>query len=199
MALRPRDDERTEAKTEEQRRTWWKQPAGGLPAWAWAGVTLAVVFFVLGFGAWWTYGRGGQVPAVSGFYNGQKVTFIHTEASDDSVAQRLSGMVSSPVLVVPGLAKLPPSALGNVYVFTNGINGAGPVGFQADVFDSAPTDPDYTPLRSLNLVSWRPGTDPRQLTSVAQIQAVAKRGQLEIKQPGVVVNMPFVTWPGGHR
>jgi hypothetical protein len=118
-------DERLEARTDGEpgRGRWWQQPAGRLPLWAWAGVTIAVVFFVLGFGAWWTYGRGGQVPAVSGFYAGQKVTFIHTEASDANVAQRLSGMVSSPVLVVSELAKVPTSVLGNVYVFTNDIKG----------------------------------------------------------------------------
>jgi hypothetical protein len=141
MAANTKERERTEARTEEERRRWWKATAGGLPIWAWAGITAAVVFFALGFGAWWTYGRGGRMPSVHGFYNGQKVTFIHTEASDASVAQRLTGMVSSPVLVVPELANVPVSALGSVYVFTNGVKGPGPMGFQADVFDSAPSGP----------------------------------------------------------
>jgi hypothetical protein len=68
-------------------------------------------------------------------------------------------MVSSPVLVVPELAKVPPSALGRVYVFTNGVKGPDPMGFQADVFDSAPTDPGYSPLRELNLVTSKEGAD----------------------------------------
>ena len=197
MAVRA--DEGVEARRNGERRNWWKQRAGRLPLWAWAGVTIAVVFFVLGFGAWWTYGRGSRVPAVSGFSNGHKVTFIHTEASDANVAQRLSGMASSPVLVVPELAKVPPSVLGNVYVFTNGIKGPGPMGFQADVFDSTPADPHYSPLRSLNLVRWKPGASPGELTSAAEIQAAARRGELEIARPGVVVNMPMVRWPGGSR
>ncbi len=192
-------DERLEAERTEERRTWWKQRAGGLPLWAWAGITVAVVSSVLGFGAWWTYGRGGHLVPVQGFYNGQKVTFVHSEASDAKVAQRLTGMVSSPVLVVPELAKVPDSALGNVYVFTNGVKGPGPIGFQADVFDTSPTDPSYSPLRELNLVTWKEGSDPETLTSVVQIQEAVGNRELQVEASGIVVNMPFVTWPGGHR
>lgn len=144
---------------ERERPRWWSQRAGRLPLWAWAAITIGVVFFVLGFGAWWTYGRGGHVPSVSGFCDDQTVTFVHTEASSPLVAQRLSGMVSSPVLVVPELAKVPPSVLGNVYVFANGVKGPGPLGFQSDVFDSAPTSPGYSPLSELNLVSWKDGAN----------------------------------------
>lgn len=192
-------EERLEPERTEERRTWWKQRAGGLPLWAWAGITVAVVFFALGFGAWWTYGRGGRIPAVQGFYDEQEVTFIHTEVSDAKVANRLTGMISSPVLVVPELAQVPHSALGNVYVFSNGVKGAGPLGFQPDVFDSAPTDPSYSPLRELNLVTWKKGADPETLTSVAQIQEAARNGELQVQTTGIVVNMPFVSWPGGHR
>lgn len=192
-------DERLEAERTEEPSTWWKQRAGGLPLWAWAGITVAVVSSALGFGSWWTYGRGGRIPSVSGFYNRQEVTFVHTEASDAKVAQRLTGMVGSAVLVVPELARVPGSALGNVYVFTNGVKGPGPLGFQPDVFDSAPTDPTYSPLRELNLVTWREGSDPETLTSVAEIQEAVGNGELHVEASGIVVNMPFVTWPGGHR
>ncbi|MBI4260124.1 MAG: hypothetical protein HY658_06120 [Actinobacteria bacterium] len=167
--------------------------------WAWAGVTVAVVSFFLGLGAWWTYGRGGLVPAVEGFHDGREVTFIHTEASDPEVAELLSGMVGSPVLVVPELARVPAFALGDVYVFTNGVEGPGPMGFQADVFDSAPTDPGYSPLRRLNLVAWQEGADPATLHSDAEIQEAARSGRLQVRATGIVVNMPFMTWPGGHR
>lgn len=189
-----------EAKEQEEERTpWWKDRAAGLPLWAWAGVTLAVVVSALGFGSWWTYGRGGRLPTVKGFYDGQEVTFVHTEASDTKVANRLTGMVSSPVLVVPELGNVPDSALGNVYVFANGVKGAGPLGFQADVFDSAPTDPIYSPLRELNLVTWTSGVHARVLASAGEIQAAAREGEIRISRSGIVLNMPFLTWPGGHR
>jgi len=141
-------------------------------------------------------------PPVTGYYNGQEISFIHTEASDPEVADMLTTMMGSPVLVVPQLAQVPDTALAEVYVFTNGIQpetAAGPFGYQPDIFDTAPGDPTYSPLRRVNLVAWRTDATPRLLRSAAELTAARDAGQLTITQPGVVVNMPMLTWPGGHR
>lgn len=191
--------ERFEANEREARPAWWKARAAGLPLWAWAGITVAVVAFALGLGSWWTYGRGGRLPPVEGFYEGEEVTFVHTEASDPEVAETLTGMVGSRVLVVPELADVPDSALGTVYVFTNGVRGGGPMGFQADVFDTAPTDPNYSPLREVHLVTWAGGAHAQVLTAAGDVEAAADRGELRIEETGIVVNMPFLVWPGGGR
>jgi hypothetical protein len=54
----------------------------------------------------------------------------------------------SPVVVVARLADVSEELVGIVYVFANGVEPdetpRGPLGFQPDVFDSAPGDPDYT-------------------------------------------------------
>jgi len=139
------------------------------------------------------------IPLVKGFYDGEEITFIHTEASSPQIASTLTQMMGSRVIVVPELADVAESALGNVYVFTNGVVGSGPMGFQADVFDSAPDDPDYSPLRSVNFVTWHSESAARLLTSAEEIEAAASNGELKIERPGVVVNMPFVTWPSGSR
>ena len=188
--------------------------------WIWIGAAIAVV--VLGFGAFWTYtldrdtgmapgidtgmGMGeasdAAIPPVHGFYEGEDVLFIHTEASDPKVAGLLTDMMGSPVPVVPELADVPDSVLANVYVFTNGVrpeDARGPMGFQADVFDSAPGDDDYSPLRALNLVTWSEDAEPRLLTSAAEIEIAEENGEITIDRPGAVVNMPFLTWPGGQR
>lgn len=86
-----------------------------------------------------------------------------------------------------------------VYVFTNGVKGEGPFGFQVDVFDSVPGEPRYTPLRAITLVTWRNGVRPRLLRSVEEIQAAVRKGEVTVKRPGVVVNMPMIAWPGGQR
>jgi hypothetical protein len=65
-------------------------------------------------------------------------------------------MMGPKVLLVPSLAKIPATLLAHVYVFRNGIHGEGPFGFQPDVFDSAPGDPTYTPLRKVNFAEWQP-------------------------------------------
>jgi hypothetical protein len=142
---------------------------------------------------------GAVVPPVDGFTQGQRIRFIHPEASDPQVAELLTKMMGSPVIVVPALAGVPKEALANVYVFTNGVRGTGPFEFQADVFDSPPGTPGYTPLRALTLVSWKDPRGARLLTSAAEVQQAASRGEIVLEQPGVVINMPLLTWPGGRR
>jgi len=101
--------------------------------------------------------------------------------------------------VVPSLARVPADLLGDVYVFTNGVKGDGPFGFQADVFDSVPGDPRYTPLRSVVLVAWKDGVSPRVLGSMEAIREAIDKGELTVRRPRVVVNMPILIWPGGTR
>ncbi len=138
-------------------------------------------------------------PPVESFYRGQIVLFIHTEASDPQVAGMLTKMMGPKVLVVPNLAKIPRSLLATVYVFTNGVRGKGPFGFQLDVFDSAPGDAAYTPLRTVSLVVWRPAAKPRVLRSAEEVEAAAAARDVSSTRSGIVVNMPMLTWPGGTR
>lgn len=138
-------------------------------------------------------------PLVRGIYDGDEVFFIHTEASDPAVADMLTEMMGPQVVTVPGLAEVPETLLGKVYVFTNGIEGNGPMGFQPDVFDSVPGDETYTPLRMVNLVTWQADAVPRMLDSMEEIETAQAAGEVTIEQPGIVVNMPILVWPGGHR
>ena len=143
--------------------------------------------------------KGPSVPPVKGIAEGQEIFFIHTEASDPKVAKLLTDMMGSPVLVVPSLSQIPESLLANVFVFTNGIEGGGPMGFQPDVFDRPPGDPGYTPLRALNLVTWKEKRTAKKLKTAALVRAAESGKEVTISRPGVVINMPFLTWPGGHR
>lgn len=139
------------------------------------------------------------VPAGRAFAEGQEIYFMHTEVSDESVAKILTSMMNSPVLVVPALAKAPDELLANVYVFKNGLKGMGPLGFQPDVFDNPPGTDGYRPLRRLILVTWKDEKAARELKSLAEVKAAESKGEITTETPGVVINMPFVTWPGGKR
>lgn len=140
-----------------------------------------------------------ELPAGKAYAEGKEIYFVHTEASDAGVAEKLTNMMKSPVILVPSLATVPEEALSNVYVFTNGVEGSGPFGFQADVFDNPPGSDEYTPLRSLHVISWADGAAARELKSVAEVLEAESNGELTIEQPGVVINMPFVVWDGGQR
>lgn len=195
--------------------------------WIVVGVTIAVV--VLGLGAWWVWDLGQgmpmddtmdggmdggmadggmgdmphtdvRLPPVSGLYEGQEVFFVHPEASDPEVAGALTEMMGgSPVLVVPGLAEVPATARDEVYVFANGLEGMGPLGFQPDVFPSVPGDDGYSPLRTVVLVTWHDEDQARELTSADEVEAAADGGEIELEETDTVVNMPMLTWPRGER
>jgi len=143
-----------------------------------------------------------SIPAVSGYSEGQMILFLHTETSDPAIAKILTDMMGSPVLVVPSLADVEKKLLAQVYVFTNGLTpeGArGPLGFQPDIFDSPPGLPGYTPLRRIVLVTWKDGSSARLLKSAAEVEVTLKSGDASAERPGIVVNMPMLTWPNGRR
>jgi len=139
------------------------------------------------------------MPVGRAYAEGQEIYFMHTEASDPDVAQLLTDMMDSPVLLVPSLAETPDSALSNVYVFTNGLEGMGPLGFAPDVFDNPPGADGYSPLRRLNLVTWADPSAARELKSAAEVLDAQAAREVTIEQPGIVINMPFVVWDGGKR
>lgn len=138
-------------------------------------------------------------PLVQGYYEGGEIFFIHTEASDAGVADMLTEMMGPQVVLVPALANVPDEILGNVFVFTNGVQGMGPFGFQPDVFNSVPGTEGYSPLRRVNLVGWEEGVGARLLMSVEEILGAENTGELTIETTDYVVNMPILVWPGGSR
>ncbi|MDX2076751.1 MAG: hypothetical protein SFZ02_09995 [bacterium] len=138
-------------------------------------------------------------PMALGYYEGAEVYFIHPEASDAGVAEILTDMMGTDVIVVPSLAEIPEELLGNVFVFTNGVEGMGPLGYQPDVFDTVPGDELYTPLRAINLVTWQENVESRELMSVSDILTAEENGEVIIERPGVVVNMPILVWGDEQR
>jgi hypothetical protein len=68
------------------------------------------------------------MPVGRAYAEGEEIFFMHTEASDADVTQLLIDMMDSPVLHVPALAQVAEESLANVYVFTNGLEGTGPLG-----------------------------------------------------------------------
>jgi hypothetical protein len=163
----------------------------------WVWVAVIVASLVTGYAV--AYALKPAVPSITGYLEGQEILFQHTEVSDPQVAELLTEMVSSPVLVVPALAQAPPSLLANVFVFKNGVRGGGPFKYQPDVFDNPPGTEGYRPLRTLALVTWKNEQAARVLKSAREVKAAEQAGEVVIERPGVVVNMPLVTWPGGRR
>lgn len=144
-------------------------------------------------------GDSPTVPAGLAYVDGQEIRFIHTEVSDPGVAEVLTKMMDSPVLVVPALAQAPDTLVATVYVFKNGVKGMGPLGFQPDVFDNPPGSEGYSPLRKIVFITWKDESKAREVKSLAEVLELEQAGEISLETSNVVVNMPFVTWPGGQR
>jgi len=142
------------------------------------------------------------MPMIDGYYNGEKVFFVHTEVSDKNMADMMSMMINFPTLHVSDLTNIPQSEMSKVYVFTSGIPGSGPYGggpfmFQIDVFDSVPGQMGYSQFRVPYLVTWNDDSTPRILTSEAEILQAESNGELTIQKTENVVNAPMMVWKSG--
>jgi hypothetical protein len=139
-----------------------------------------------------------DIPLVMGYADGNEVFYITTEASVEVVADHLTELTGFRVVYTPALANTPKTALANIYEFTNGVEGSGPVGFQPNVADSQPGDPEYSPIWSVQHVTWTDESGARELTSEDEILAAAEAGELTIEETGVIVNCPFIQWKGDN-
>lgn len=94
-----------------------------------------------------------------------------------------------------GIARLnlvPERALAKLYLFTNGVKGPNPFGFQANVVDSVPGEPGYSPLWRVYAVTWSNGATAKLLTSESDILALQKAGKVTIKRTPLIKNSPIV-------
>jgi len=142
------------------------------------------------------------VPMIDGYFNGEKVYFMHTEVSDKEMAEMMSMMINFPTLHVSNLKNISPDEMAKVYVFTNGISGSGPYGggpfmYQIDIFDSIPGQMGYSQFRVPHLVTWSDNSTPRVLTSVDKVLEAESSGELTIQKTDLVVNVPMVVWKSG--
>ena len=146
-----------------------------------------------------------KIPVIDAYYNGEKVWFIHTDVTDEAMAERLTKMVNYRTIYAPKNAEVVDiDKLAKLYVFTNGINkegeepwDGGPFNYQIDIFDSVPGDDDYTSVRNPSLVAWNEDATPRVLKSMSELLDAEANGELTIKKTPIVVNVPMVRWPGG--
>jgi len=139
------------------------------------------------------------MPMIDGYYNGEKVFFVHTEVSDKAMAEMMTMMINFPTLHVPDLNNMSLDEMSKIYVFTNGISGSGPYGggpfmYQIDVFDSIPDQMGYSQFRVPHLVTWNENSTPRILISVDEIMKAESNAELTIQKTDNVVNVPMVVW-----
>ena len=139
------------------------------------------------------------IPLVRGLYDGKEVFYITTEASDSGVATGLTNFTNFPVTFAPALAKTPPTASANIYLFKNGVEGQGILGFQPQVVDSIPGDAKYSPLWRVNIVEWKNSTSATILGSEDEVLSAESEGKVTVTPSHIIVNCPIVQWSGNKE
>jgi hypothetical protein len=121
--------------------------------------------------------------------DGKTIYYIVTDATPDMPANMMGvahvpleeQLIGTPV--APGL-----------FQFTNGINGSGPMGFQAGIGESSPGDQNYSPMWFISSIEWNDPSQARVLETVNDIAAVQQAGLITVT-PAMggthVVNCPF--------
>ena len=82
----------------------------------------------------------------------------------------------------------------DLFQFTNGINGSGPMGFQAGIGAANPTDSNYSPMWKISFSEWKDPSKARILETLSDITAMQQAGMITVT-PAMggkhVVNCPF--------
>ena len=125
--------------------------------------------------------------------HGSTIYYIATDASNQDVAKALG------VLFVNKTGPVTLSgASSDLWVFTNGIKGTGPMGYQVSITGSNVGDMQYSPIWRINTVTWKDPSNAKSLTTASEISSLASVGMLSTEIAGFVVNCPFVEVGGAE-
>ncbi|MBS3925952.1 MAG: hypothetical protein KGZ34_04595 [Nitrosarchaeum sp.] len=124
--------------------------------------------------------------------DGRTIYYIVTDATPSGPAEMM-GVISSPT----SASLIANSAAVDLFQFTNGIKGSGPMGFQAGIAAGAPGDANYSPMWRINVISWKDANNSALLENISDITAYQKAGLIDssLARPmdsDHIVNCPFI-------
>ncbi len=139
------------------------------------------------------------IPLHMGTYEGEPVYYIITDTNDETQAELITKKQNWKVELAPPLSEAPEESLGVIYMFEDGIKGKGIHGFQDEVFSNTPSQTDeYSALRLVTNVSWKPDQNPEILDSVDAILNASEARRIELETTEIIFNMPQIVWPDGQ-
>jgi hypothetical protein len=118
-------------------------------------------------------------PVYKGYYDHHIDTYLITDVSSKSQAKAMHINYSAELKTVKGLP---------LQYFVRGRAAKG----QITVFGSEPGESDYNPLWAEVWVTWKKGVTPVLLGQDDQIDALAKKGELTMKNAHIVLNAPIL-------
>jgi hypothetical protein len=121
--------------------------------------------------------------------DGKSIYYIVTDATPEMPATMM-GVANVPL--EEQLATAPVAV--DLFQFMNGINGSGPMGFQAGIGAANPDDANYSPMWRISFIEWKDPSKAKILETVSDITAMGQAGMITIT-PAMngthVVNCPF--------
>ena len=118
-------------------------------------------------------------PVYRGYYDHHIDTYLITDVSSKTQATAMHVNYSAGLKAVKGLPE---------QYFVRGRAASG----QLTVFGSEPGESDYNPLWEEVWVTWKKGVKPVLLGQDDQIDALAKKGKLTMKDAHIVLNAPIL-------
>jgi len=116
--------------------------------------------------------------------DGSTIYYIATDASQKGPADMLGIILANKTQ-----ATISTSSSSDLYQFSNGITGSGPLGFQSGVGSTKPGDQYYTPMWRIQVITWK---DPSSATVLENVQDItSKSDQTTTTLAGFIVNCPF--------
>ncbi|HET7759029.1 MAG TPA: hypothetical protein VFK62_03840 [Gaiellaceae bacterium] len=113
------------------------------------------------------------------YYDGHKDAYLVTDVSSKTQARALHVNYAAELGHVKGLP---------AQYFVKGPAASG----QISVFGSEPGETDYNPLWEEFFVTWKAGATPVLLVKDDQIKALAKKGEVTLRDAHVVLNAPII-------
>ena len=124
--------------------------------------------------------------------DGRTIYYIVTDATPSDPATMMG------VTNTPTSAKLiANSAAVDLFQFMNGIQGSGPMGFQAGIGAGAPGDENYSPMWRIFMIGWKDPSDAKLLMTTDDINYFKKTGLIDVglarpMDSDHIVNCPFI-------
>ena len=124
--------------------------------------------------------------------DGRSIYYIVTDATPSGPADMM-GVINAPI----DASLIANSAAVDIYQFTNGIKGSGPLGFQAGIASGARGDSNYSPMWRINVITWKDPTMASLLENISDITAYKSAGKIDIglarpMNSDHIVNCPFI-------
>ena len=124
--------------------------------------------------------------------DGMTIYYIVTDATPSGPAG-IMGVTDAPTLA----KTIATPAAVDLFQFTNGLKGSGPLGFQPGIAAAVPGDDAYSPLWRISVITWKDPTKATILETIADINAKKSAGDItvELARPmnsDHIVNCPFI-------